>query len=385
MNQTQATSPTHVRRPETVLRQLALVPLIRRIAANGNLAAIWEFHEHRTPFRVADGPPLSLVAFLDRLRQTSWAWRLCGRDPVSLDRAYDMTLSKFFERPQTRPNRRRKGPDCRCYYRGFLTVLTNWREDHPSAGPLEEEAAAAVLLQRYVLHQFRKSCEEVKRTANPAGSRYTWRLLGGTIVVYILVRIARRQRRKWLEDNIDDPDPMRPGERQRVQAIIDARLGVPRHVPIDGNGDSHSAMALTGASPISPFDVMITVEGLAKAVADEKADNLDRQRPSIKKIGRARLKRFILQAFQDLHDDCFDEKRLAKQFGLSRPTVSRFAGSRWRTRLDLPPKDLWENVAQVLAANDDFVEAAKAVGVWPRVQQTLLLAAKFRNGRRHHA
>lgn len=384
MNQTPTITPNHVGGRGAGLRRLALVPLIRRIVTTGNRAAIWEFQQHRTPFQAADSPSMPLAAFLDRLRQTSWAWRRCGRDSVALDRAYDLTISKFLERPRARAGHRRKGPDSRYYYQGFLEVFGRWRNDHPSVGALEEEAAAAVLLQRYVLHQFRKSCEEVRRRANPALSRYTWRLPGGRIVVYMPVSVARRKRRKWLEDNIDDPDPRRPGERERVEAIIEARLGMPHHVPIDGNGDSHFA-SLTAASPRSPFDVVVTAEGLAKAVAEEKADNLDHQRPTIKGLGRARLERFILQAFQDLHDGRYQEKRLAKRFGLTRPTVSRFAGRRWRTRPESPPPDLWANVAQVLAANDDFVEAAKATGAWPRVQKTILQAAQSRNGRSHHA
>ncbi len=384
MDQTSTITPNHVGKREAGLRRLALVPLICRIVATGNRAAMWEFQQHRTPFQTADGSQMSLATFLDRLRQTSSAWRNCGRDSVALDRAYDLTVSKFLERPRARAGHRRQGPDSRYYYQGFLDVFDKWRSDHPSAGTLEEEAAAAVLLQRYVLHQFRKSCEEVRRRANPALSRYTWRLPGGRIVVRMPVSIARRERRRWLEDNIDNPDPRRPGERERVQAIIDARLGIPRHVRVDGNGDSHSA-SRTGESPRSPFDVVITAEGLAKAVAEEKTANLDHQRPAIKELGRAKLGRFILQAFQDLHDGRYQEKRLAKRFGLSRPTVSRFAGSRWRARPETPPPDLWANVAQVLAANDDLVEAAKATGAWPRVQETILQAAQSRNGRSHHA
>jgi hypothetical protein len=130
---------------------------------------------------------------------------------------------------------------------------------------------------------------------------------------------------------------------------------------------------------------VITVEGLARAVADEKVNNIDHQRPKIQELGPKRLKRLILRAFQDLHDGCYQEKRLAERFRRSRPTVSRFAGSRWRTRPDAPPPDLWVNVAEVLAANDDFVEAAKAVGVWPRVQDVLLQADRSRDGRYRHA
>jgi hypothetical protein len=328
---------------------------------------------------------MSLIAFLDRLHQTSWAWQLCGQEPVALDRAYDMTLSKFLERPVTRGDDRRKGPDCRRYYRGFLQALSGWRREHPTADPLEEEIAAAGILQRYLVHQFRKSCEEVRRAAKPARSRYTWRLPEGTIVVYIPVSLAGKRRRKWLEDNIDHPDPHRPGERRRVQEVIDARLGTPHHRPLDGYELACATTSSLCGPAVSPSDIVVTVEGLAKAVADEKSENLRLQRPAIQELGRAGLRRFILQAFRDLRDGCYQEKHLALQFKLSRPTVSRFAGSRWRMRPGLPPKDLWANVAQVLASNNDFVAVAKGMRIWPQVQQTLLQAAESRNGRRHHA
>lgn len=367
------------------LRGCLLVPLIRQITSRGDAGALRELHEHRTPFRTTDGPPMSLVTFLTYLREAPWAWRLCSRDPVAVDRAFDLTLSKFLELPRAERRTPGKGIDCRRYYRGFLRVWDAWRQNHPADGLLEAEAAAAVLLQRCVLHQFRKSCAEVSRAANPARSRYTWRLSTGSIIVYMPTRVSGGRRRQWLQDHIADPDPLRPGERQRIQWIIDAHLGVPRHMPLAGREAERSADSRVRPQPISPFEVVITVEGLASAVADEKAGNLDRQRPKIRSLGATRLKRFILQAFQDLYADCYQEKRLAHQFRRSRAMVSRFAGTRWRTRPEALPPDLWVNVAEVLAAHDDFVAAAKAAGVWPRVRKVLVQAAATRQGRRPHA
>ena len=68
------------RGPVLQLQRLGLVPLIRRIAAKADAAALEEFHTNRTLFRVAYGSRMLLVAFLDHLQETPWARGLCGGD-----------------------------------------------------------------------------------------------------------------------------------------------------------------------------------------------------------------------------------------------------------------------------------------------------------------
>ncbi len=62
---------------------------------------------------------------------------------------------------------------------------------------------------------------------------------------------------------------------------------------------------------------------------------------------------------------------LARGFGLSKATFSRFAGSRWQIHSDGPIPDLWANTAEVLAHHTPFIQAAKDAGVWPRVTKVL--------------
>ena len=374
-------SGVHVRSPDAI----PWLQLIQRIADTGDTVALHELHEHYTPLRVNGSPPLSILAYLNRLRESSWARARCGGNPVAVDKAFNLTVGKFLEKPKGNRKRRKRGPDCRCYYRGFLSVLSKWMDEHPSATLLEQELACSLLLQRFVLHQFRKSCEEARRAANAACSRYTWRLPSGRIVVYMPVAVGGRRRRHWLEEHVEDPDPQRPGERQRVQGIVDAYLGVPRNLSIEGDDISSISGDGDAGSSLSPFEVVITAEGLAKAVADEKAANIHQQRPAIQRLHPSNLHRLVMQIFHDLQDGCYSEKRLAQQFGLSHATLSRVAGSRWRLRPGEPPPDIWANVAQVLSANNDFVEAAKDAGVWPRVQQTAIQARRSCNGRRNHA
>jgi len=67
-----------------------------------------------------------------------------------------------------------------------------------------------------------------------------------------------------------------------------------------------------------------------------------------------------------------EAQALAKKFGLSSATFSRFASIRWsegeNLRFSNVP-DLWSNTAGVLAANPDFVEAAGRAGVLAKIRQ----------------
>ena len=61
---------------------------------------------------------------------------------------------------------------------------------------------------------------------------------------------------------------------------------------------------------------------------------------------------------------------LAKDFGLSKSTFSRFAGSRWLNSKKAIP-DLWLNTAHVLSTYPVFQEVAKETGVWEQVEATI--------------
>jgi len=123
------------------------------------------------------------------------------------------------------------------------------------------------------------------------------------------------------------------------------------------------------------IEEQISVNGLADTVADEKAENIEQQRPTIRRLGEGKLKQLIQSVFTDLADGSYEEKQIAASFGLSRATFSRFAGSRWHHHCKDPivtsVPDLWRNTAQTLAGHSDFVIAAQKAGVWKRVSGIL--------------
>ena len=79
----------------------------------------------------------------------------------------------------------------------------------------------------------------------------------------------------------------------------------------------------------------------------------------------------IMEIFDAVTDQEYHLSATASKFGLSKATLSRFAGIRWggngqTIRSTVP--DLWRNTAKVLGSDPDFVEATKRAGVWKRVE-----------------
>jgi hypothetical protein len=358
--------------PAPDYRSLSLIALAARIARLNDRAALGEFHGRRTVFRLRGGPAMLLAEFVSALRATPQAQALLCHSQALGELACDLTVDKFTLLPQeggADGSHQHVGPDCRIYFRNFLDRTAEWRKRSRGRWPLDEEVAAARMLQGQVVREFWRSCLEARRSCNPGRSRYAWEVDSGVIYVWLPRWMSGHARRAWLEANVQDPAPSRQGERGRVQRIVDERLGIPREVGLDEVG--REPRPRLGYDPPHSVEQDINVHGLAKAIADEKAANIGVQRPAIQKLGQSRLRALILRIFVDLGDGCYEERRIAEAFGLSRPALSRFAGSRWQSRPGSRPPDLWVNVARTLAGHEPFAEAARAFGAWPGVEAAL--------------
>lgn len=351
---------------------LPLVELASRISNQRDRLALKELHDNRPVFRLVGGRPLLFVQFISVLRETPWAMRTAGHSAAVLDRACDIVTDRFSNLPpenQSPTTEGKAGPDCRYYFRAFLQVWENWKRDKPSMSPLQDETASARILQRGVIKHFRLSCLEARRECNPARSRYAWQIGAGTIQVWMPASLPGRDRRAWLETHVDDPDSSRPQERDRVQQIVDEFFGIARRVPINSDVRQIPSQDPGGVPLASLAAKDGGVFDLAAVIADEKVARIRELRPAIQALGKANLRKLVIFIIEALSEDRYEESQVARDFGLSKSTVSRFAGIRWEFPGRIP--DLWANVAHTLASHAPFIETAQDAGVWDQVQRVL--------------
>lgn len=362
-------------------RNFSLVKLIKRIVDKSDRHALQELHNNRTLFRFNGGPPLLFADFLNELRESTAkrGWSAPNAFEVA-EKAYDLTVDKFTNFPRKNKSlpakkkivrkMKRKGADCRLYLKAFLDrVASSFAAKSPES-QMEEETRAAMIMQGLVRRHFYLSFLEAVRNTNPFWSRYNWRVRGGTICIWLPVSLKGQERRPWLEKNIDDPDPLRSGESERIQSIIGRKLVRERFVSFSTDTyTSNEENLLPCSDSGETFG-----ESLAGAVAKEKARNLRRQRPSIRALGKRRLKKLVLRIFEDLNCGEYEDRKIARDFGLSKATFSRFAGSRWLSTESAIP-DLWQNTAEILSTHPIFKEVAIDTGVWEQVQSALKRAA----------
>jgi hypothetical protein len=358
-------------------RQLTLMALTKKIVEESDVLALEEFHNNRPVFRFRYGEKRELlfVEFVSRLCERVEKDESLGRHSFEIAaKAYDLTLDKFSNLPgqpssilknnhsidRTEKN---SGSDCRYYYKAYLSRMTKLFKNNPPTSQIEGEEKAALCMQGLVRNHFYKSLLQAKRELNAFWSRYTWNVKGGTIRILLPVSIKGQKRREWLEKNIKDADPDREGEKLRVQEIINAKLA---EETINRAVEGIASLKNSVAPLWSKKDEELGIS-LGKVVADEKAENIDQLRRSIRNLGKTKLKRMIKRIFNDVNNQKYEDGKVAKDFGLSKATFSRFAGSRW-TKTESPIPDLWLNTAKVLSQHKIFKEVAMQTGYLKMVE-----------------
>ena len=146
---------------------------------------------------------------------------------------------------------------------------------------------------------------------------------------------------------MENPDPSCPGEIARVQMIIDERLGNHSLLPLE---DVDNLIQAAHATPDERCFTASTSSDVSfhDYLAAEKAASVDMQRPAIRKLGAAQLKKLVLAVLENVDTPEKSEGQLAGEFGLSKAALSRFAGGRWSAAegsgtAEIP--DLWKNAA----------------------------------------
>lgn len=355
-------------------RSLPTVSLLQCIAEYCDKEALNELLSHRSLFRLGE----------KRLLLSDFLWMLRDRDiegyPVEIvNCTYDRALQRFASLPEAEPSHERSGPNCTRQYRAALRHIGVWRNDNPEAGKLEEEAEISRILRGLVAKHYYLCKRDCLRESPSGYRRYAWRVKGGEILLRCPHYLSGRKLRTWLEARFDDVDPGCTGEAERIQREIDLRF--PRGSPV--SVDVKGAQDRIAADDPSPWIELLhreaaeRVESLAIMLANEKAEHVQDQRRAIRKLGEEGVRRLVVRILGSLALGDYRAKEVAKAFGLSQATLSRFAGTRWGQGLGGPDSvqvpDLWRNLAHLLAREPEFLAAAAEVRVLRRLRQTLAL------------
>jgi hypothetical protein len=342
-----------------------LIDLVLLIVRDSDRAALREFHDHRSVFHTDEQPALRFTEFLEYLRGSRAARKWSGHDPYILEAAYDLTLDKFINLPEdpappdgnTEEEQSRQGPNARCYFGAYLRYVK--KTDQPNQGTLQAERCHARALQSFVVRHYRLSCLECARRSTPLARRYTWRVNGSAVSLWMPHAMGPVRCGRWLRDHVEDPDLARPGERSRIQQLIDDRFGRPRLYQLSELGPDIDRALVAPAIESSSVECELTTLGLAKAVAREKAEHIDDQRPSIRGLGKKKLQSMIHRIFDELAAGSYVDAKVAREYHLTKPTFSRFAGSRWQCHRNRPMPDLWRNTAHLLGSVPSFRDAVR--------------------------
>ena len=355
--------------------KLTLQQLAERITDSSDLVALKELHDNRAIFHNQQKRPIHMADYIAGLMVSRMAKSRCGGDDSVLADAYNLTIDKFcnLHTEQADPQQQEPfGSDCRYYYHAFLSYVKGELKATSPHNAIESEILLAQILRRLVKYHFFRSCQEAKRRAQKFKRRYVLKIGGKILYLWLPWDLTGQHCRQWLGANVPDIDPQRPGEQDRIQAIIDRRLTQRNIYYLSELNRTAERLPPSSERMLPTLQDQISVKGLAEAVAIEKAENITQQRRTIQRLGEERLTQLIRMIFTRLANGEYVEKEVASHFGLSFSTLSRFAGSHFRYRCEdamlttIP--DLWRNTAGVLSSHPDFVTAAQQSGVWKRIR-----------------
>ena len=367
--------------------------LVERIVENSDRLALKVLLDTRRLFRIRDQPPLLLPEFVLKLRD--WlAPPKCfdAKEGTIADCAYDLTMAKYSSLPD-RSNEETSSDNysligekvnCKNYYRAFLLSM-KWRSDQGMiTGQSQEETHAAKELQRKVFENFLKSKLECKRHS-PFSIRYTWELDGIKLYLWYPSYITAKRLRTWLEENVRDFNPKAPIEQKRIQSLIDETFGHGYHVSLDKSDVERQLSIREECSSMEIHDGLVFVGNLAKTVAQEKARNIHRLRPAIGRLGGEKIERLILHIFSALSDGEYEATRIAEQYGISKATLSRFAGNKWLEKTGdevVKVPDLWRNTAETLAGDPEFMKTVLTSGVAGKLKEIMAFIESKEGGKK---
>ena len=359
------------------------VRLIQRVVKDSDTLALRVLMETRKLFYLLHEPPLLLPEFIMKLRDRIASRANYNADDCKLaDCTYDLTLDKYsnFPEPTKKSSKPKKRPlkgmrvDCRKYFSAFLQTFNREKKREKIESQSQQEFLAGIILKRQVWKNFwwsRKECER----GTPFSIRYAWKVGDVKIYLWYPACLTPKEFKAWLKKNVKDVNPRVTAENKRIQSLIDEKLGRGHHVSLDESGIVRTLKAKDEPCSSNTQEGHMFGRNLADAVAQEKTENIEKLRPAIRELGQDTVKKLIMQIFSEIEQDDYELTKMAWQYGISKATLSRFAGSSWFEKMDgvqtVTVPDLWKNTAGVLAENPVFLDTVLASGFEDKLKEVL--------------
>jgi len=350
--------------------QLSTFKLIKKIAVHSDAKALNHLLSYRKIFWL-DGIRQLLPEFLLNLRKKYFNPYIIISDnekniDEKMDLVYERTLQKFSVLRPKNDNPIIEGPYCDNQYKRLYTKISEFENSQKDLTELYKEYEVEKIFQKQVIIHISYSWLESCRIKNRYYQRYTWKLKSRNIELKKPRWIEGNKFRKWLEKTFIDTNPNDSLVKEQIQKAIFSEFGFNRELRINNIG-TNSIELSNNPDQNQKIDNEYIENHLYQKVADEKADNIHDLRPAIRNLGKKRVRKLVLKILYSYIENYYKDIEISKEFGLSKATFSRFAGSDWNKdnteNKSLKVPDLWKNMASVIVADPYFCQAANEVGV----------------------
>ncbi len=333
---------------------LSTFELIERVSVLEDHNALNYFLSFRKLFTIS-GKRVLLPEYLLKLKEGKfYPYLIISNNETKLDEKLDLisdrTLQKFSVLKKY--SEKIEGPYCNNQYNELYKLLTDYYKSEKTISQLDLELKAESCLKGMVIRHLKFSWLEACRKTNRLYQRYRWLLTGGAIELMKPIGIKGREFTKWLENNIENPDPSNKGEKYRIQNAVDNWFGHSSEIDYESIAYSqHDKFDQYFYSERYPEDFVTLV-------ANEKSENINKLKPSIRLLGLNKLKKFIKEILDNIMYNENKDISIAKEYGLSKATYSRFAGKNWKNNNNGEVPDLWKNIAHIITSDPTFTEMA---------------------------
>ena len=276
-------------------------------------------------------------------------------------RVNDLTRARFLEFAKEGS----RGEGCITQYAYILDQIKN--ADFPeNCIRMDKEIAGKI--KNSIFYHFNKCVKEAERHITQFQTRYEWQREGKTIMLlYRPTTIDVRHITRWLNESFPDIDPSDPNIKDTVQEALDKYFGSGFFTSLDEEYDNGYPIF---EPPVDPDEYNDSPEyhEIIRRIVQRKDIEFDELRPGIQNLGRDRMKELVAQILEGIAEGTFEQNKTANKFGVSKPTMSRFAGSNWDIDKNNVP-DLWRNAMRVILTQPEFLEAAAETGLYEVIKK----------------